>query len=293
MSNYEEKIAYKVSFISILGNIILTIIKFISGLIAHSQAMISDAVHSLSDVLSTFVVIIGIKISNKDADKSHPYGHERLECVAALILSIMLFITGIAIGYAGIIKIINNSVIKTPGLLALVAAIISIIIKEGMYQYTIRVAKKINSGSLKADAWHHRSDALSSIGSFIGILGSRLGFKLLDPIASIIICLFIFKVSIDIFKDSIDKMIDKSCDTETINKIVEIIDRRSDIENLDDMKTRQFGNKAYIDIEISVNENMILKDAHAIAEELHDEIEEKLPVVKHCMVHINPANISE
>lgn len=293
MNIEEEKIAYKVSFISIIGNVLLTIIKFISGLIAHSQAMISDSVHSLSDVLSTFVVIIGIKISNKDADKSHPYGHERLECVCALILSIMLFITGIIIGYAGVIKIINNETIKTPGLLALFAAILSIIVKEGMYQYTIRVAKKINSGSLKADAWHHRSDALSSIGSLVGILGSRLGFKLFDPIASIIICLFIFKVSIDIFKDSIDKMIDKSCDEETINKIIEIIDRRSDIKNLDDIKTRQFGNKAYIDIEISVDANMVLKDAHAIAEDIHDEIENKLPIVKHCMVHVNPIFIEE
>lgn len=293
MNINEEKIAYRVSFISILGNIILTIIKFISGLISHSQAMISDSVHSLSDVLSTLVVIIGIKISNKDADKSHPYGYERLECVAALILSIMLFITGIVIGYAGVTKIMGNEEVKIPGQLALVAAIISILIKEAMYQYTIKASKMINSGSLKADAWHHRSDALSSIGSFIGILGSRLGFKLLDPIASIIICLFIFKVSIDIFKDSIDKMIDKSCDMETINKIIEIIDKRSDIKNLDDIKTRQFGNKAYIDIEISVDENMILKDAHEIAERLHDEIEEQLPIVKHCMVHVNPITIEE
>lgn len=293
MNINEEKIAYRVSFISILGNIILTTIKFISGLISHSQAMISDSVHSLSDVLSTLVVIIGIKISNKDADKSHPYGHERLECVAALILSIMLFITGIIIGYAGVIKIIGNGEVKTPGQLALVSAIISILIKEAMYQYTIKASKMINSGSLKADAWHHRSDALSSIGSFIGILGSRLGFKLLNPIASIIICLFIFKVSIDIFKDSIDKMIDKSCDMETINKIIEIIDKRSNIRNLDDIKTRQFGNKAYIDIEISVDENMILKDAHEIAEKLHDEIEEQLPIVKHCMVHVNPHNYNK
>lgn len=293
MNNKEEKIAYKVSFISILCNILLTIIKFISGIVAHSQAMISDSVHSLSDVLSTFVVIIGIKISSKEADKSHPYGHERLECACALILSITLFITGIIIGYVGVVKIINNEGVKTPGLLALIAAIISILIKEVMYQYTIKASKKINSGSLKADAWHHRSDALSSIGSFIGILGSRLGFKLLDSIVSIVICLFIFKVSIDIFKDSIDKMIDKSCDEETINKIIEIIDKRKDIKNLDDIKTRQFGNKIYIDIEISVDQNMILKDAHAIAEELHDEIEGKLPIVKHCMIHVNPAAIIE
>lgn len=293
MDSKNEKIAYRVSIFSIIGNVLLTIIKLISGIVSNSTAMISDSVHSLSDVLSTFIVIIGIKISNKKADKQHPYGHERFECVCALLLSIMLFITGIIIGYAGIIKIINNDGIKTPGLLALIASIISIIIKEGMYQYTIRTAKKINSGSLKADAWHHRSDALSSIGSFIGILGSRLGFKLLDSLASIVICIFIFKVSIDIFKDSIDKMIDKSCDEKTINKIIEIIDRRSDIKKLDDIKTRQFGNKVYIDIEISVDANMILKDAHKIAEEVHDEIEENLPIVKHCMVHVNPTTIEE
>jgi cation diffusion facilitator family transporter len=291
--NNEEKIAYKVSFVSIVSNILLTIIKFISGVISHSQAMISDSIHSLSDVLSTFVVIIGVKISNKQADKSHPYGHERLECVAALILSIMLFITGFLIGYSGVKNIILNKTIKTPGLLALIASIISIIVKELMYWYTVSIAKKINSGALKADAWHHRSDALSSVGSFVGILGSRLGFKVLDPLASVIICLFIFKVSIDIFSDSIDKMVDKSCDTETINKIIEIIERKKEVLKVDDIKTRQFGNKAYIDLEISVEENMILKDAHAVAEKIHDEIEEEVPIIKHCMIHVNPSKISE
>lgn len=289
MNNKEEKIAYKVSFISIIANILLTIIKLISGIIAHSQAMISDSIHSLSDVLSTFVVILGVKISNKKADNSHPYGHERLECVAALILSIMLLLTGVGIGYAGINKIILNESIKVPGLLALVSAILSIIVKEVMYQYTKLAAKKINSSALLADAWHHRSDSLSSVGSLIGILGARLGFKILDPIASVIICLFIFKVSFEIFKDSIDKMVDKACDEDTINKIIEIIERRNDIKKIDDIKTRQFGNKAYIDVEISVDENMILKDAHAIAEMIHDDIEEEIPIIKHCMVHVNPA----
>lgn len=293
MNNQDKKIAYRVSFVSIIINILLTIIKFISGIISSSHAMISDSIHSLSDVLSTFVVIIGVKISSKEADESHPYGHERLECVAALILSIMLFITGIIVGYIGIIKIINNEEVKIPGKLALVAAVISILIKEAMYWYTIKASKKINSGALKADAWHHRSDALSSVGSYIGILGSRLGFKVLDSVASVIICLFIFKVSVDIFKDSVDKMIDKSCDKETINKIIEIVERKSDIKNMDDIKTRKFANKAYIDIEISVDSNMLLKDAHEVAEKLHDEIEEKLPIVKHCMVHVNPIEIGK
>ena len=160
-----EKIAIKVSIISIILNCLLTLIKFISGVISKSSAMISDSVHSLSDVLSTFVVIIGVKISNKKADSDHPYGHERVECVSAIILSGMLFVVGALIGINGIKNVTNSSNLVMPGVLALIASIISIISKEAMYQYTIRVSKKINSAALKADAWHHRSDALSSIGS--------------------------------------------------------------------------------------------------------------------------------
>ena len=283
-----EKIAIKVSVISIILNCLLTLIKFISGVISKSSAMISDSVHSLSDVLSTFVVIIGVKISNKKADSDHPYGHERIECVSAIILSGMLFIIGALIGINGIKNVTNSSNLVIPGVIALIASIISIISKEAMYQYTIRVSKKINSAALKADAWHHRSDALSSIGSFIGILGSRLGFKIFDPLASVIISLCIIKVSIDIFKDAIDKMVDKSCDKEVIDKVISVIEKNESVKNIDDIKTRQFGNKAYVDVEISVDENLLLKDAHKIAEEIHDSVENEINIVKHCMVHVNP-----
>ena len=282
-----EKIAIKVSVISIILNCLLTLIKFISGVISKSSAMISDSVHSLSDVLSTFVVIIGVKIANKKADSDHPYGHERIECVSAIILSGMLFIIGALIGINGI----NSSNLVMPGVLALIASIISIISKEAMYQYTIRVSKKINSAALKADAWHHRSDALSSIGSFIGILGSRLGFKIFDPLASVIISLCIIKVSIDIFKDAIDKMVDKSCDKEVIDKVISVIEKNESVKNIDDIKTRQFGNKAYVDVEISVDENLLLKDAHKIAEEIHNSVENEINIVKHCMVHVNPYEV--
>lgn len=283
-----EKIAIKVSVISIILNCLLTLIKFISGVISKSSAMISDSVHSLSDVLSTFVVIIGVKISNKKADSDHPYGHERIECVSAIILSGMLFIIGALIGINGIKNVTNSSNLVMPGVLALIASIISIISKEAMYQYTIRVSKKINSAALKADAWHHRSDALSSIGSFIGILGSRLGFKIFDPLASVIISLCIIKVSIDIFKDAIDKMVDKSCDKEVIDKVISVIEKNESVKNIDDIKTRQFGNKAYVDVEISVDENLLLKDAHKVAEEIHNSVENEINIVKHCMVHVNP-----
>ena len=286
-----EKIAIKVSVISIILNCLLTLIKFISGVISKSSAMISDSVHSLSDVLSTFVVIIGVKISNKKADSDHPYGHERIECVSAIILSGMLFIIGALIGINGIKNVTNSSNLVMPGVLALIASIISIISKEAMYQYTIRVSKKINSAALKADAWHHRSDALSSIGSFIGILGSRLGFKIFDPLASMIISLCIIKVSIDIFKDAIDKMVDKSCDKEVINKVINVIEKNESVKNIDDIKTRQFGNKAYVDVEISVDENLLLKDAHKVAEEIHNSVENEINIVKHCMVHVNPYEV--
>lgn len=286
-----EKIAIKVSVISIILNCLLTLIKFISGVISKSSAMISDSVHSLSDVLSTFVVIIGVKISNKKADSDHPYGHERIECVSAIILSGMLFIIGTLIGINGIKNVTNSSNLVMPGVLALIASIISIISKEAMYQYTIRVSKKINSAALKADAWHHRSDALSSIGSFIGILGSRLGFKIFDPLASVIISLCIIKVSIDIFKDAIDKMVDKSCDKEVIDKVISVIEKNESVKNIDDIKTRQFGNKAYVDVEISVDENLLLKDAHKVAEEIHNSVENEINIVKHCMVHVNPYEV--
>lgn len=286
-----EKIAIKVSIISIILNCLLTLIKFISGVISKSSAMISDSVHSLSDVLSTFVVIIGVKISNKKADSDHPYGHERIECVSAIILSGMLFIIGALIGINGIKNVTNSSNLVMPGVLALIASIISIISKEAMYQYTIRVSKKINSAALKADAWHHRSDALSSIGSFIGILGSRLGFKIFDPLASVIISLCIIKVSIDIFKDAIDKMVDKSCDKEVIDKVIRVIEKNESVKNIDDIKTRQFGNKAYVDVEISVDENLLLKDAHKVAEEIHNSVENEINIVKHCMVHVNPYEV--
>ena len=286
-----EKIAIKVSVISIILNCLLTLIKFISGVISKSSAMISDSVHSLSDVLSTFVVIIGVKIANKKADSDHPYGHERIECVSAIILSGMLFIIGALIGINGIKNVTNSSNLVMPGVLALIASIISIISKEAMYQYTIRVSKKINSAALKADAWHHRSDALSSIGSFIGILGSRLGFKIFDPLASVIISLCIIKVSIHIFKDAIDKMVDKSCDKEVIDKVISVIEKNESVKNIDDIKTRQFGNKAYVDVEISVDENLLLKDAHKVAEEIHNSVENEINNVKHCMVHVNPYEV--
>lgn len=290
-----EQIAYKVSIISILSNIFLSIFKLIAGIIGHSQAMISDAIHSTSDVLSTIVVMIGIKISNKEVDKEHPYGHERFECVASIILSFMLFCVGILIGYKGLMSVLSGNYenIEIPSIIALIGAITSILVKEAMFWYTKKHALLINSNAMLADAYHHRSDALSSIGALIGILGSMLGYPICDTIASIIICFFILNVSIEIFKDTIDKMVDKSCDDEIINKIKNDILNNKDVIEIDMLKTRLFASKIYADIEIAVDKNLSLIDAHKIAEDVHDYLENKYKNLKHCMIHVNPYHEKE
>lgn len=288
-----QRVANKVSFVTIIGNILLSVMKLIAGFIAHSNAMISDAIHSASDVFSTFVVIIGIKLASKKADKEHPYGHERLECVAAIVLSMVLFITGFGIGAAALKNITSGDYnnIVVPGVLALVAAIVSIVSKEAMYWYTRYNAKRIDSSALMADAWHHRSDAFSSIGALIGIAGARLGFPIMDSIASLIIFVFIIKAAYDIFKDAIDKMVDHACDDATVNKIRECVMKHDDVLGIDMLQTRIFGNKIYVDLEIETDGSYTLSKAHTIAETVHDDIEKSFPKVKHIMVHVNPADV--
>lgn len=283
-----EQIVYKVSINTIIVNTILSIIKFLAGIFGKSQAMISDSIHSISDVLSTLVVMVGFKISSKNDDDEHQYGHERLECATAIILACILFITGIFVGFEGINSIINKKMIPSPTFFALIAAIISILVKEGMYWYTRKYAKIVNSNALMADAWHHRSDSLSSIGSLIGIAGSMLGFKSLDAIASIIICIFILKVAIDIFRDSINKMVDRACSNEIVEDYKKIIKKVKGVKRIDLIKSRLFGNKIYLDIEISVDGNLKLTEAHKISEIVHDKLEHSDKNIKHCMIHVNP-----
>lgn len=286
-----ENIANRVSFITIVGNVLLSIIKLLAGIIAHSNAMISDAIHSASDVFSTIIVIIGIKLSARKPDKEHPYGHERMECVAAIVLSIVLFITGLGIGSTAVKNITSGSynTLQIPGILALAAAILSIVCKEGMYWYTRYNARKIDSSALMADAWHHRSDAFSSIGALVGIAGARLGFPVMDSVASLVIFVFIIKAAYDIFKDAIDKMVDHSCDDRTEKEIRDCVMGNKDVLGIDLLQTRIFGNKIYVDVEIRANASYTLKEAHEIAESVHNDIEKNFPKVKHIMVHVNPA----
>jgi len=289
-ANEFQRVANKVSVITIMGNVILSVFKLMAGFIAHSGAMISDAVHSASDVFSTFVVMIGVRMSTKDSDKEHPYGHERLECVAAMLLAFVLFLTGLAIGIKAIINIFSGDYadLQVPGMLALVAAIVSILGKEAMYWYTRHYAKKIDSGALMADAWHHRSDAFSSIGALVGIGGARMGYPVMDSVASLVIFFFILKAAYDIFKDAMDKMVDHACDEETETQMRACVMEHEQVLGIDMLQTRIFGNKIYVDVEIQVNGDYTLREAHSIAEDVHEQIEQNFPKVKHIMVHVNP-----
>lgn len=292
---HHSKIAMNICIASILVNAALTAFKIVAGILGNSFAMISDAIHSASDVFSTLIVMVGVKIAAKKADREHPFGHERFECVAAIILAIMLGVTGAMIGINGIERIVDGSYkeVSLPTYLALSAAIVSIVVKEIMFWVTNFYAKKINSGALKADAWHHRSDALSSIGSFIGILFSMLGFPIMDSIAAIAISLMILKAAISVFKESIDKMTDSACDKKTEREIKEIIIAVDGVLDIDSVKTRKFGDRLYVEAEISLDGTLSLFDAHKIADNVHDEIEYKFPTVKHCVVHTNPKNTEE
>lgn len=285
-----NKIANRVSVQTIIANLILSVFKLIIGFIGNSSAMISDAIHSASDVFSTIVVMIGIKMAAKESDKEHPYGHEKMECVAAIVLAIVLFITGLGIGVEAFRTIFSGNYenLEIPGILALIAAVISILVKEGMYWYTRYFARKINSGALMADAWHHRSDALSSVGALVGIFGARHGFVVMDSAASLVIFVFIAKAAYDIFMDAIDKMIDRSCDENTQKQIYECILETENVLGIDLLQTRIFGNKIYVDAEIEVDGDVTLNEAHDISELVHQRIEEKFDMVKHIMVHVNP-----
>lgn len=281
----------KMSFVSLAGNTVLSAFKFFAGVTGNSGAMISDSIHSFSDVITTVIAWIGVKVSKKEADSAHPYGHERVECIASLLLGIILLATGLGVGKVGVEHIVSGSydTLAVPSMIALVAAAVSIVSKEAMYWYTRYYAKLIHSSAFLADAWHHRSDAFSSIGSLIGIGGAMLGFPVMDSVASVVICLFIVKASYDILKDGVVKLLDTSCGETYDRKMEEYIAGQDGVVCVDSLRSRMFGNKVYIDLEIQVDGEKSLRDAHKVAQHIHDEVERAFPDVKHIMIHLNPA----
>ena len=280
----------KVAIVTIVVNLLLSAGKFIAGFVGNSTAMVSDAVHSASDVASTVIVLIGARLAVKNEDKDHNYGHDKFESIASIILAMMLFATGLMLGYAGIKGIIDatKGEFVKPSYIALVAAVISVVVKEGMYWYTIYYAKKLDSQALKADAWHHRSDAFSSIAGFVGILGAILGALVLEGIATVLISLLIVKVSYDIVKVVIRQLTHHAASDELYGKIYKTIDDDKDVKNIDLLKTRISGSIIYVEAEIAVDSSLNIVEAHDIAQRVHDNIETAFEEVRHIVIHVNP-----
>ena len=277
--------ANKVTIISILWNIVLAIIKILAGIIGKSNAMIADGAHSASDIISSVGVLIGNKIASIPKDKGHNYGHEKAETLVSFLLAILLVILSIKIGYNGVYSLFHLNEVQIPTAFPLVVSVISIIIKEYQYRITIKVAKKTNSPALRADAWHHRSDALSSVAAFIGIGGAILGFKSLDSIASIVVALFIAKVGIEILIGSANELMDISIDEEKEKEIKTIVEG---IKSLREIRTRKYGAMAYVDLVICVDKDISVFEGHRIASDLENLILKKMKFIKGVTVHVEP-----
>lgn len=285
-----EKLARRVFTGNIALNIALAAGKISAGLLAGSGALVSDGVDSASDVFSTLVVMAGMHAAKRESDAEHPFGHERFECVASLILSLMMTVSGVGIGVSGIRKIFSPSqTLSVPGTLAVTAAVVSLAVKAFMCVNTRSAAKKLGSGALLADAANYQGDALAALGVLAGVIGARLGLKVLDPVAGVVICALILRSAVRIARDSLSRMTDTACDSETEEKMRSVAQKNCGVKCVDRLSTRLFGNRIYVEVEISADGDLSLNDAHAIAQRVHDSIEAQFPDVKHCMVHVNPA----
>ncbi|SHJ98282.1 cation diffusion facilitator family transporter [Tepidibacter formicigenes] len=288
MQRYDE--SRNVTIKSIIINVILSVIKVIAGIIGNSSAMIADGIHSASDIVTSLGVLIGNIIAKKPHDKEHNYGHEKAETLVAFILSLVLLVVGAEIGFDSLKLLFNLNEVKTPTLLPLVVGFISIIFKEYQYHITIKVANKINSPSLKADAWHHRSDSLSTVGALIGIGGAMLGFKILDPIAGVIVSLFIIKVGIDILRTSSNELMDYSIDKEEEEKLIKLVLNTKGVYNIKGLKSRRHGARAYVDLTICVNRKITVYEGHEIAHNVEERIIKEIENIKGVIVHVEPNN---
>lgn len=294
----------RVTAVGVMGNVLLVVLKLFAGLAGRSSAMVSDAFHSLSDVLATFVAYLGATFSEAPEDKTHPYGHEQFEDLAAIVIGLTLLATGATLCYHGVEEVwrdvhltLSGDVAalerRVPTTFPLIAAIVSIVVKEAMFWYTIIVANKLNSPAFRADAWHHRTDAFSSIGSLVGIVGARMGFTIMDPIASVVISFFILWVAVRVLRNSASLTVDTSCGEEFEKETRELILAIDGVDRLDLVRTRKFGSRVYVETEISVDGTKSLFDAHRIAHEVHNAVETRFPVVKHIMVHVNPTQLED
>ena len=289
-----EKEIYKVTIIGSIVNFVLLVFKFLAGFIGHSSAMVADAVHSLSDFVTDIVVIVFVRISGKPQDESHDYGHGKYETLATAIIGVTLMAVGIGIlvdSTTSIIDVCNGKKLEAPGMLALIAAAVSIILKEILYQYTVLKGKKLASKAVVANAWHHRSDAFSSIGTLIGIAGAMfLGdkFRVLDPIAAFVVSVFIIKVAIDLVKPCIDELLEKSLPKDVEEKILSITTAFPEVNSPHHLRTRRIGNNIAIELHIRMNGSMSLREAHDITKSIEAALKQEFGANTHIGIHMEP-----
>ncbi|MBS4537059.1 cation transporter [Clostridium sp. D2Q-11] len=286
------KLGQRVIWITIILNIILSVLKVVIGIISNSNAMLADGIHSISDVGSSLGIIVGLFIAKKPEDLEHQYGHEKAETIATFLLSVLLIAVGLNIGYNSI-KLIFSGGAEVPGIAAIWAAIISIVVKEIQYRISLRAGKKINSDVLIADAWHHRSDALSSIAALVGILGARLGYSFLDPVAGVLVSIIVVKVGVEIFVKGTNELMDESLEEEKLIKIVNAVMTHTGVKTVNDIKARKHGSMAYVDIEIAVDPDITVSQGHDIAEDVEAIVYERIENIKSVLVHVNPCCIDK
>jgi len=277
----------KISYITIVGNIFLAILKIVVGILVGSSALIADGFHSVSDTVSTFAVLIAIFVSNKPPDREHHYGHGQAESIAAKILGILLLMTGFVLGYNIVLDIIKQE-FNVPGIYGFWAAVISIVVKESMFRYTYQVGAKTNNQALIADAWHHRSDAISSIAAAAGILGANMGYPILDPIAGLIVAVLIIRVGWGIIVEAINSLMVKAPSKEKSDNIKDVVINTKGVKAIKEFRAHFSGVDLYIDLRIIVDSNLIVKEGHDISKNVRDRLLEKLKEVKEVLVHIHP-----
>ena len=289
-----EKEIFKVTWIGSIVNFLLLVFKFVAGIVGHSAAMVADAVHSLSDFVTDIIVIVFVRISGKPEDEGHDYGHGKYETLATAIIGLILFLVGIGILFNGaksVIASIGGETLAAPSMLALVAAGLSILLKELVYRYTIYESKRLNSQAMVANAWHHRSDAFSSIGTLVGIggaicLGER--WRILDPLAAIVVSIFIMRVAVQLLKPCVDELLEHSLPAETENRILEIIRSFPEVSEPHHLRTRRIGNHLAIEVHIRMNGNTPLVEAHALASEIEQKLKDEYGVETHIGIHMEP-----
>lgn len=288
----EERIIVRTSIWTMAANAGLAGVKIAFGIIGQSFALISDAVNSISDALTNLVVLISGKFSRKAKDDEHPYGHEKIDSMVSVFLGIAIIITAFEIAKTAVERLygyfFENEVLTVPSPATLIVALSVIIIKEILYRITIVKADKARSQALEAMAYDHRSDELTSLGAAIGIGGALVGFSFLEPFASLVIALFVFRVGFKVIRAGFSQVVDQSADPELVSEIKQFVTAHDQVHRVDDIKMRMFGRKYFIDLEISLRHNMTLERAHEIAEQIHDDLETRYPDVKHCMIHVNP-----